>query len=345
MSFKIGIIGCGRIVEEGHAPALSNMRHVAEVVALADPSPERRATIENVLNYKVSGQYSSWKDLLENTPNLDAVLIALPHHLHEPAITDAARFGVNVISEKPLAATLEEVDRIGAVIKEHNVKLAVIHNYTYSRPMRYALRAIQEGRVGEVFLVRSEGLAGSHYKGKDPSNPDWRTQSTRGGGGVLLDNGYHNMYVAEAEAQSPVIKVYARVGRYVREQDVDDLAVVMLTHENGATTVVEVAWAVNGGGAFVHEVHGKLGSIRFKIEAPFVEIYENKIGQWLPLSYADDNFQEGFHGVLQDIFNAWAQGEDAPTNLAKARHNLAILRAAYLSAQQGTVVDLKDVER
>lgn len=345
MTLQLGIIGCGRIVEEGHAPALSRFTDQAQVVALADPSPERRSIVAQALGQTGLGEYDTWAEMLAGQ-KLDAVLIALPHFLHESAIADASRAGVDIISEKPLAATLEEIDRIGAAVSEGGVRLAVIHNYAYTPEVAAGIRAIREGRIGDTFFVRSESLGGSHYRGRDPQAPDWRTQAARGGGGVLTDNGYHNMYVSEAESQSTVVRVYASVGRYVRDQDVDDNAVVMLTHANGATSSIQVSWAVNGGGLGVHEVHGTLGSIRYNRNGIPTEIHENSAGEWKPLLSADEArpWSSAFVGVWNDTFVAWEREEAAPTGLREARHNLAILRAAYLSSERGEAVQLSELE-
>ncbi len=346
MAIDIGIIGCGRIVEEGHAPALTRLADYARVVALADPSQERRSIVANALDVLRAQQYDSWQALLSSGQKLDAVIIALPHFLHKASIADAAAAGVDIISEKPLAATLEEIDHIGETIRKAQVRLAVIHNYTYSPAVEAGVRAIRDGRIGDTFFIRSESLGGSHYRGRDPKAPDWRTQAAMGGGGVLTDNGYHNMYLSEAEAQSRVVRVYASVGRYVREQDVDDNAVVMLTHANGATTSVQVSWAVNGGGLPVHEVHGTKGSIRYSQEGMPAEIHENSVGEWRSLVSPEEAGQwtDAFYGALRDILAAWADGRNAPTGFKEARHNLAILQAAYLSSKRSQAVELTELE-
>ncbi|MEJ7652205.1 MAG: Gfo/Idh/MocA family oxidoreductase, partial [Chloroflexia bacterium] len=191
MTVNLGIVGCGRIVEEGHAPALSALRERVRVVALADPSSERRDVIAAAVGALDAKQYDAWNEMFAGS-KLDAVLIALPHFLHESAISDAAAAGVDIISEKPLAASLEEVDRIGEAVGAAGVRLAVVHNYTYNGAVQAGLRAIRDGRIGDTYFVRTEGMGGSHYRGKDPNAPDWRTQAAMGGGGVLTDNGYHN---------------------------------------------------------------------------------------------------------------------------------------------------------
>ncbi len=63
-----------------------------------------------------------------------------------------------------------------------------------------------------------------------------------------MDNGYHDIYVAEAQARRPVVRFYASIGLFVRQQYVENTAIVTLIHENDATTVLQVSWAIDGGG-------------------------------------------------------------------------------------------------
>jgi UDP-N-acetyl-2-amino-2-deoxyglucuronate dehydrogenase len=129
---RLGIVGCGRVVEEAHAPALTSLPEHALVSALADPSAERRAAVAAaLLGGTTIGEYSGWTELL-STAEIDAVVVALPHDLHEHAILDAAAAGVDIISEKPLATSLDAVDRIATAVESAGVRLAVMHNWQFN---------------------------------------------------------------------------------------------------------------------------------------------------------------------------------------------------------------------
>src|SRR5437016_2355828 len=68
-------------------------------------------------------------------------------------------------------------------------------------------------------------------------------------------------YSAERIIGSPIVGAFARVETYNRDYTVEDTALVLMRHKNGATTSLQVAWSVTGGGQGVNEVHGTLGSI------------------------------------------------------------------------------------
>ena len=265
MTLRVGIIGCGRIVEEAHAPSLLSLGDTATVVALADPSPARRRAVTAVLG-SASAEYDDWREMFERVP-LDVVVIAVPHHLHKDAILDAARAGVDIVSEKPLANTIEEVDEIEAAVTAAGVRLSVMHNWLWNPNARAAAGLVAEGAIGDPFLVRSESIWGVPWASKDPTG-NWRLNRSQSGGGIVIDAAYHPIYVSEAEMQSPVVSVFAALAN--RGGEVEDTAVIVLQHANGGTTVIERSWAVRGGGAGVHEVHGSRGSLRFRQVDPLI---------------------------------------------------------------------------
>ncbi len=337
---KAAIIGCGRIVEEGHLRAYQALRDRVRVVALADPTPERRALIGEALEVPESARYADYRELLRRE-SPDFVDLALPHFLHEEVTIACAQAGLHILTEKPLTTSLPSADRILEAVERAGVSLGVIHNYRYLAHNARALALIAEGRIGRPFFVRSEGLGGSYYPGAAEYDPGWRARGERAGGGALLDNGYHGIYLAEAFMGSPVERVYARVGTYVRSQDVDDLAVVLLEHENGGISSVQVSWAVRGGGQYVSEVHGTQGSLRFVNGR--LELFENTRGEWVVQETGELDFGRSFISLFADFLTALERGEPPPLDGRAARHNLAIVIAAYESSKRGRPIALREL--
>jgi predicted dehydrogenase len=338
--FKLGIIGCGRIVEEGHSKAFKALTDEVEVVAISDPSPERLKVIGDILGVKEGGRFQDYKEMLGKV-KIDFVDIAVPHFLHEKVVIDCAAAGLNIINEKPLATNLEEADRMLAAVEKNKVKLCIIHNYKYHPHYKKAIELIKDGAIGKPFFIRSEGLGGGHYPGAKGYDPDWRTKSTRSGGGCLLDNGYHNIYLVREMMGSPIKSVYATAGTYVQPIDVDDLAVATFKHENGGTSIVMVSWAVKAGGIRANEVHGTEGSISFDKPDRPLALYRNKRGEW---EYPDlgpkTDFNVSFVGIMRDCFQAVRKGGPLPTDGKEGRKNLEIIMAAYKSAKTGEVVEI-----
>lgn len=333
---RLGLIGCGRIVEEGHAPALLRLRDRVQVVALADPSPERQHRIGDLLDVPPAARFADYREMLRRV-RLDCVDIALPHFLHAPAVLDCAAAGVHILLEKPMATSLAEADRMLAAVERAGVTFSVIHNYLYRPAERAALRLIGEGQIGRPFLVRSEGLGGSHYRGATGYDPDWRTRASRSGGGCLIDNAYHNLYLCQALLQSPVETVYARIRTYFHPIEVEDTALLLLEHANGGTSSVQVSWAAPAGGQRVQEVHGTGGTIAFGRDGQPLAVYRQALGAWEypPVEGAESN---GFPAFFAAFFAALEQGAPPPVTGTEARWNLAVVLAAYEAGRTGRPV-------
>ena len=103
---RLGLIGCGGIVQLQHLPTLCELDTV-RIVALADPADDNLAKVGATTGVPPAQRYADYRDMLAQAA-LDAVLIATPHHLHAEQVIAAAEAGYTVISEKPMATSLEE---------------------------------------------------------------------------------------------------------------------------------------------------------------------------------------------------------------------------------------------
>ena len=330
---RCGIIGCGRIVQGGHVDAFKALRDRIEVVALADPAQSSLDAVGEALG--VERKYEDYREMLAKEA-LDFVDIATPHFAHRDNVVDVANAGVHILSEKPMATNLEEADTMLEAVEKNGVRYCVLHNYIYGGALKRAIALVQEGAIGEVFFIRSEGLGWGHFPGVDGFDPAWRTKMARGGGGCLIDNGYHNIYSSEYLMNSPVVSVYASVGTFVQPIDVDDLAVLMLKHKNGGITSIQVSWAVKARGVGVYEIHGTKGTLTFHREDHPLALYRNDTEKW---EYPSTEVQyEGFTGIFYEFVEALEKGTEVPISGHKARHNLQIIMSAYQSAKTREVV-------
>ena len=367
---KLGIIGCGRVVEEAHIPALRSLGEPFRVVAVCDPNPERRAAVSSAASPAFSpAEFDDWRAMLRSA-DIDTAVVAVPHDLHETAIIDALDAGVDVLSEKPVAPTLAAHDRIAAAARDRGARFGVMHNWQFNPEIVSALNSITEGRIGEPFLVRNEAVWGAPWASGDKTSANWRLVRSRSGGGIVLDGAYHAIYVAERALSAAVSTVLSSFGTN-GPGDVEDTASVVLVHAGGATTVIQRCWASTGGGIGVHEIHGTSGSIRFpqpnadvlthifsgdyaaaaelddsSRTRSSVDICDRASGGWKPLNanHRPSNWWDGIKEVYRLTAEAWAAGDEAPVPLSAARHVMAVIEAAYLSAARGSAINVAEIE-
>ena len=152
---RLGLIGCGRIVQKSHCPSYLDIPDFVKVVALADLVPENLQGVGSVLDVPPAQMYSDYRDMLEKA-EIDAVTIATPHYLHAEHAIEAAKAGVAIISEKPMATSLEEADEILSTVQRNNVLYTVVHNFLSLLPLKEAFAQLHEGKVGKpIFQSRS----------------------------------------------------------------------------------------------------------------------------------------------------------------------------------------------
>lgn len=327
---RVAIIGCGRIVEEGHIPALAALDDKVEIVAIADVSEARLKEIGDSLGIAEDRRFTDYKEMLA-LDDIDVVDVAVPHTFHHRILIDTANAGKHILSEKPLTTTLEEADEVLAAVADAGIELCVCHNYLYQPSKVKLLEMIQDGAIGEPFLIRSEGLGGSHWPGVSEYESDWRTKSGIAGHGCLLDNGYHDIYLARAIMGSDVAQVSASIKTVRNEHEVEDLALVLFEHENGGTTSLQVAWGVPGGGQYVYEIYGTEGTLSLSRKKGKLMHYVIADEQW----YEHDvpGWSWGFKGLFEEFFTALENGEPSPVSATDARRNLEIILEAYKSGQ------------
>ena len=336
---RAGIIGCGGITERRHGPMLASLNDRVTVTALADLAQERLELMGGKLGVTSGHLYTDWEQMLAKE-KLDLVHICTPHHLHETQAIAAMEAGAHVFLEKPIATRLEEVDRMIAASERTGHKTTVGHNQLFSAVHQAAMEQIRAGTIGSVFLVHTEGLSQSHVVGRGVSQ-QWRTQAKAGGGGPLIDNGYHQVYTALNYVGPPGVRVYARIGRYVQDIEVEDTALVLIEHANGATTSLQVGWSALAGGTSVNEILGAEGQIRFGGGEMPVSVWRKETGEWTQPPVDTKGPDElGLPVAVRRFVEAIENDGEVPVSAAEGRHVLAIVLAAYQSGQSGESVEV-----
>ena len=269
-TLKVGIIGAGWMGTE-HARGWQNNAPRGEIVAVADASAARARQIAEGFAGGRPRVYAGIDALLED-PEVEAVDICLPHHLHAETILAAARAGKAILCEKPLCTSFEDAVVIGAVLRETGVPFMAAHNQLFQPSLIEARRLLAAGTLGRTFVIRSiEAVQNRGFQtGRVPvelaegENPwAWRADPRRMGGGEVLDTGWHATYrlLALAGADRPV-EVAAIMGRFfVAELPAEDTGLVLVRFASGAIGEVVTSWAFAPVGGWQFEVMAEHGGV------------------------------------------------------------------------------------
>ncbi|HSK07632.1 MAG TPA: Gfo/Idh/MocA family oxidoreductase, partial [Acidimicrobiia bacterium] len=253
-----------------------------EVVAIADVDPE--AAEQAARAYGVDRWTADWRSLVEDD-QIDMITIAVPNDQHETVAVAAAKAGKHVMSEKPLANTVESGRRMLEAVEEAGVVHSVNLNYRSIPAIRYARELISQGVIGEIVGVRGTFL---QDWGLDPSIPrSWKFEKSRSGGGPMLSLGCHLVdlvhflvgHIAEVVATTSTLieqrplptgrDTYAAQKGPVEMApvDIDDSGAFLLRTGSGVAGVLELSRIHSGRQNFCTiEVSGTEGAIAFDYE-------------------------------------------------------------------------------
>ena len=208
---RLAIVGCGTI-SQLNAPGY--LKHEScEVVALCDPVRERaegRAAKWGI----TPKMYTRYEQVLED-PDIDAVELLTPTHMHAEQSIAALGAGKHVSCQKPVAATVEEADRVVEAAARAGTIFRVTENFIYYPPLVKAKELLDSGAIGEPSIVRMrvvltdfESDSESFRIGHDALS--WRRDAALNPGGLLYDEGVHKYatamwWVGEPEAVSAMV--------------------------------------------------------------------------------------------------------------------------------------------
>ena len=204
-ALRLGLVGCGWIMQYGHLrPALANPGVI--VTGCLDPDPARARAMANRCPWAQA--VTLMDDLL--TLGCDAWVVASPNVFHEEHASVGVRHGVAVLCEKPFGTKTDAVREVAREAAERGVAYVPALVNRFRLDVDYLRRALAEGVVGQVREVRCGWLR----RGGTPAPGSWFTSSRWSGGGVLTDLGSHMLDLALMIAGPERLQVStARTGR------------------------------------------------------------------------------------------------------------------------------------
>lgn len=173
-TIRWGILGAASFAQRIMAPAIHSSRG-ATLAGLATSSSARAAPFAELAPGLTV--FESYEALIES-PDIDAVYVPLPNHLHADWTERCLAAGKPVLTEKPVGMSTDEIDRLIAVRDETGLLAAEAFMIVHHPQWQRARALIADGAIGE--LIRVEGAFS--YNNTDPANI--RNQSETGGGGL-----------------------------------------------------------------------------------------------------------------------------------------------------------------
>ncbi len=247
---RFGVIGAaGKIGQMRVATILAEPG--AELAAVMDVTPEKAAT------HARGAQAFTELDAFLSVP-MDAVVISTPAHLREPLCLAAFAAGLHVLSEKPLAHTVEGSRRILAAAKAAKRHLGAGFNMRYYPAFAYVKDVMESGRIGEIDHIRVYG----GHEGLPKFVHDWEYRAEVSGGGALWDVGIHMTDMAR-HLLGEITEVYGVASERVwKVPGSEDNAMAILRSPSGVAAIYQATWTDWTGYRSAIEVYGSHGMVR-----------------------------------------------------------------------------------
>ena len=231
-----GIVGFGWVAQDYMAPAIAEAGEI--LVAVADPDAAARAAAE-ALGVRAYGD----GDTLISDPEIEAVYVATPNHLHAGPVMRAAAAGKAVLCEKPMAADLAEAERMSGVCMEAGILYGTAFDQRH-HPAHTAMRdAIAAGRIGRPTAIR---IVYTCWVGADwaarGGRENWRIDAAKAGGGALIDLAPHGLDLVAFLLGEPLAQVTAAIQSRVQDYAVDDGAMLVGATASGILATLHVAY-------------------------------------------------------------------------------------------------------
>jgi len=217
-----GILGCAGIAGRSVIPAMESSAN-ASLLGIA--SRDARKAREWAARFGIPKAFAGYQALLDD-PEIEAVYIPLPNHLHAEWAIKAAASGKHVLCEKPMALNAAEVQKMAGAARGAGVLLMEAFMYRFHPQIEKALGLIRAGTLGDLRAVRS--AFSFPFKG-GPGDYRWRPEM---GGGALYDVGCYPISAARLFFGGEPTSVFVRA-RFDRRRRVDMTSAVLLEFPGG----------------------------------------------------------------------------------------------------------------
>jgi predicted dehydrogenase len=193
------VVGLGAFAQSDALPAFADAEN-SELVALVSGDASKQGELAQKYGVRHTYSYEEYDDLLKSG-NIDAVYLAVPNHLHCDYTVRAAKAGIHVLCEKPMAVTVAECQTMIAAARDNQIKLMIAYRLHLEPANLHAIEVVQSGQLGEPRIFNSL-FTQQNYEG------DIRLKKEIGGG-TLDDIGIYCINAARYIFQSEPIAVFA----------------------------------------------------------------------------------------------------------------------------------------
>lgn len=234
MTIKLGLLSTAHLHADAYVQAIRAIPDVT-LIGFADEDAERGREFARRFNAR---QFPSYQDLLAEQP--DGVIICSENNAHRPLAELAARAGVHILSEKPLATTLADARAILAAAQAAGVMVMTAFPMRFSAPLCEVKAMLDNGSLGRVYALNTTN------QGQMPAvHKSWFVDPVLAGGGAVMDHTVHLADIMRWFLKQEVTTVYAQTNHIMHAHtvSVETGGLLLLTFADGTFASLDCSWS------------------------------------------------------------------------------------------------------
>lgn len=325
---RVAIVGCGRI-SVCYEEAFRRLSDYAELICAIDKDEKKAKDFAEKFGCLWSTDFDDLLDM-----NIDVVHLCLPHSLHPVMAAKAMKSGINVLTEKPIATTLQDADMMIRVQKETGMKLGVIFQTRYTKSVEKLKQMISENAFGKILTARSYltwNRPEDYY-----SSSDWKGTWDKEGGGVLIDQAIHSIdrvrYLLGSDVEWIDGSVHNYYHNFIRVEDSANAAVMF---KNGCLYNLYACNLYAADSPIIIELMGEKGRCGLIQDMGFYELdgcYTEIRNTYETTNVGPDYWGSSHHLQIKDFYMSILNDQPVAIDALEGRKTLEIIKGIYLSS-------------
>lgn len=326
-----GIIGTGAI-SDIHAKAISEIEN-AELIGVYDASFERTLKFAEKQNCMA---FESLDAMLKDD-KVNIINICTPSGLHAEHSIRAAKAKKNIVIEKPMAITAQQIEQIICACEENNVFTTVVSQLRFTEAIVKTKKAIEDGSLGKILLA---DIKMKYYRTEEYYNSSWRGTWNLDGGGALMNQGIHGIDLMQY-LMGGIKSVYCSHSTLLHKIEVEDEASLLVEYNNGAKGVIQSTTCVYPGYPRTIEITGTKGTVIIKEDT--IEKWDLKDSEevLIPITSKVNSYSSPldipykYHKKqFEDLLNCIFQNKKPLLDIYEGKKSVEIILAAYKSNKE-----------
>jgi len=332
---RYAVVGLGYISQAAVLPAFAHAEENSELAALVSGDPGKLKAVAKRYKVRKVYSYEQYADCLAS--GIDAVYIALPNSMHREYSEAAARAGVHVLCEKPMATTEEDCQAMIDAAAKTNVKLMIAYRLHFERGNLSAIEAIREGKIGDPRIFNS-----LFTQQVTPGNTRLRGDL---GGGPLFDVGIYCINASRCLFGEEPYEVFsfAAKGTDERFAEVEEMNAAILRFPNDR--LASFTCSFGAAERSEYEVVGTKGSLRMDPGYEMVGDLKSELMVGGKKQKTTFKKRDQFGPELTYFSDCILNGKNPEPSGAEGLADVRIIRALRESAEKGRPVEIVPPEK